>query len=255
MSQRHEVGAFRRDPEFEDLLFAPRQNGKTFFELRKPGTGFGGNVKSLGEQSLEPCQKQSIFFRVNEIGFVENDLDLLFIGTDLFEDIESGFPFTFQLRRRDIQQQKQKICQYSFLKRGFERLNQRMGQFADKTHGVNEYKFSMISQLHLAGSGIESRKELVFDKNIRSRQGLKQRGFAHIGVSDDSSLGDGAALTGFAAGGALFADGLQFFGELLNFALQQSAVGFDLGFALTTVGGSASPLTGKMTPRPGQPGQ
>src|SRR5690606_14121832 len=116
---------------------------------------------------------------------------------------------------RGIEYVDEEVRHGSFFQSRIEGLDEFVGQLADKADRVCEQKRLFIRQGDLAGSGIESRKELVLDQDISARQAAEQGGLSRVGVSYDGGIGDGSPLTIFALCGAGAADSGEFFLEAI----------------------------------------
>ena len=104
-----------------------------------------------------------------------------------------------------------------------------VGQIPDKTNSVAKKHFAPFSQLPLAGTGVEGRKQPVLGQNACSRQAIHQGAFAGVGVTHqgDGHFARPAFHLAFLAGLNLSQLGF----ELAYPVIHQSAVFLQLGFA------------------------
>ena len=106
-------------------------------------------------------------------------------------------------------------------------------QITDKADGVRQKQLRAVRHFKFSRCRVKRCKQLVLRKDARTRQRIEQRGFAGVGITGDSNLGQSRFLALLAL---CCARRLEIADVLLqrgNAAPDMSAVGFQLGFTGT----------------------
>jgi len=106
-----------------------------------------------------------------------------------------------------------------------------MRQPADKAHGVRQHGFALAGKQAAARAGIQRREQFVFDKHVRARQRVEQRGFARIGIADERDRPDRAFGPAAALHPAALPDVFDFLFETLNPPANDAAIHLEFLFA------------------------
>jgi len=148
---------------------------------------------------------------------------------------------------------QQQIGFGGLLQGGLKSLNQAVWQVTDEANRVRQRdRATSLTQIQLAGGGVEGGKELVGSVGARLDQGIEERGFASVGVAHQRDLEGLIALALAALGIALFLDLDEPFLGALDGLPDHAAVQFDLGFAWTTAQTDPASLALQVGPAPHQ---
>ena len=133
-----------------------------------------------------------------------------------------------------------------------------MGQLADEAHRVGDHHVQRIADSQQTGGGVQRVEQAVVGGDIRTGDGVQQRGFSRVGVAHDGHRGDLVLAAALALGGADTAHLLQLRLQLVDLAADVAAVGLQLGLAGALgadgrAAGAALPL--QMAPHADQAGQ
>ena len=172
---------------------------------------------------------------IERLQFVEGTVDRL----DLLLEAAVG----------DVDNMDEEV-RFAYLVEGrFERFDQTVRQFADKSDGVGEEERQVVDH-HLADRGVEGGEEFVLRKDVRLGEEIHQGGLADIGIAYQSHTDQTLAI--FALLHFLLVDGGEPFFEQCDFLGNETAVGLNLAFA-----GSAhtdtAPLAFEVGPETGEP--
>ena len=146
----------------------------------------------------------------------------------------------------------QEICNNGLLQSGVKGLHQLVGQSANEPNGIGQQQRLFVRQRHLASGCVQGGKELVLDEHISPGEPPQQRGFASVGVADDSRVGHRGAFAVFALGGTCLAHLLQVAFEPVDLGTDFAFILFELAFALA-FGADAAPLLAEVAPCTGEP--
>ena len=146
---------------------------------------------------------------------------------------------------------QQHICLGGFLKRGGKGGNQFVRQIADKAHGIGQDDAAFRIDIQPPCRSVQCCKQLVLCICARFGQTIEQRGFAYIGITDQCEGFNSARFARFTAEGALFFEVGKLFFQGVDPMGDQSAVGFQFGFA-RPFHADAAPLALQMAVTPYQ---
>ena len=126
---------------------------------------------------------------------------------------------------------QQHIGLRGFFQRGGKCRNQFVRQIADESDGIGQDNAAFGTDVQPPCRGVECGEQLVFRIYARLGQPVEQAGFADIGIADQRKRFDSARFAGLAAQRALFFEAGKLFFQDINPMGDQSAVGFQFGFA------------------------
>ena len=137
--------------------------------------------------------------------------------------------------------------------RGMKGIHQGMRQVADESHGIGNHDIACAFNPQLARSRVERGKQLVCRIDARASQGIEQRGFTRVGITNQGDIEHIAAAARLALHTALPGQFLQPILQQLDPPPQQAAIGFELLFTRAAQTDPAA-LTLKVGPAAHQPG-
>ena len=143
---------------------------------------------------------------------------------------------------------QQQLCLLHFLQRGAEAGYKRVGQVANKSHGVRQQHFATAGQLDCAQLGVKCGEHARRLEHMAAGDAVEKRALACVGVSDQGNRGNGNGLAALTLLAAHAAHSLQVLFELINASLDAAAVGFKLGFPRSTGADSAAKLRHGLAP-------
>ena len=119
----------------------------------------------------------------------------------------------------------------NLFKRGAKAGYERVRQIADETYGIREQNAAAAGQLNGSQFWIERGEHARRRKHLRTGDRVEERAFACVGVTDECDGGHGNGLAALALLAADASDRFKIALELIDAALNASAIGFELGFA------------------------
>ena len=140
-----------------------------------------------------------------------------------------------------IEHVQEHVGVHRFFERGAEAGDEVMRQIADEADGVGQEQLAAAVDLPGAGFGVERGEQLVVGIGAGGGEGVEERALAGVGVADEAGGGVLAGTLGDEAGFAVL-DLADFPGEIGDAFANDSAVGFELGFA-GAAGADAHALT------------
>ena len=118
----------------------------------------------------------------------------------------------------------------NFFKRGAKAGDERVRQVANEADRIREENAATAGQLDGTQLGIERGEHARRGKHLRTSNGVEERAFAGVGVSDKGYGGHGNGFAALALLLAHTAHGIEVELELIDAALDLAAIGFELRF-------------------------
>ena len=131
---------------------------------------------------------------------------------------------------RDVQDQRGLL---HFFERGAKRGHQALGEIANESDRVGKQHAAIRGQAHGAHGGIERREHFRRDQHVGAAERVEQRGFAGVGVADQSHRAERHGLARLAAQRALPAQRFDVLADAADALANAAAIGFEFLFAGT----------------------
>ncbi len=142
------------------------------------------------------------------------------------------------------------VC-FSYLIQGtFEGLYKLSGKLSDESYSVAEKEWYILYH-YFSDSCVQGGEKFVLSKDVRFGQEVHKRALPYIGIPYKGKSHHRASIAPLRR--HLAVNFFQFLLKAGDSLLYNSAVDFDLGFAHTSAGSDASPLSLKMGPHTGEP--
>jgi len=231
-----EVHAVERDGEFHADDAVDEQGVETVVEVVDALPGLDGDGDGVGENALQLGEA----ICVDEVDFIEDEQGAFVGGSELVEHGGGGGVKLLGVGGTGVDDVDEEIGEDGFFQRGAEGLDKVVGKIADEADGVGEQHVLTVWEFETAGGGVEGGEEFVLGEDFGGGEAVEQGGFADVGVADDGGVGQGDAAAFFAHGVALFFDFFELGLDAVEAFVGEAAVGFELGFALASSGGSAT---------------
>src|SRR5437762_989493 len=140
-------------------------------KLIDPVSGLGGNSDTSGKSPAVDRGQVRIF---QEIDFVESNQRLFAESVEFFDDTVDRCHLLIHSRMAQIYHVNEQIGFAHFLERGFEGFDQRVRQFAQKSHRVSEQNTLFVRQSETARGRIKGGKKFIDCENVSSGQQVQQ---------------------------------------------------------------------------------
>lgn len=249
----HEAEGGLGETEFEAHGAVQHDVAETLLEDVDAFAGFEGDADGL----VEVLGDGAALFRGAEVDFVEDDEHAFLVGVEFLEDLHGGFVELEDPFLAGVEDVDEEVGDDGFFERGFEGLDEPVGEIADEADGICQEELLAVGELDLAGGGVERGEELVFGEDLSAGDEIEERGFSGVGVADDGSLGDGDALALLALGETLLFDLFELAFDGIDAPAGETAVGFELALAFAAIGtaaaAAAAGLAVEVAPHAGEP--
>ena len=135
--------------------------------------------------------------------------------------------------RRAVADIENEVGFHGFFQGGFERLDEMMGQAADKSHRVHQHDVSAGGQGERPRCRVECGEQHIFRQHARVGQRIEQRGFSRVGIAHNGDRHNAVPSAAFPITAALSGDFGKFFFQIVDFSADMTAIGFEFGFTRT----------------------